>query len=128
MPVPLACPDVEHLFFSPWAVFTSDADGGNLVEATFGWCGACGGLCGARGAVTGLAIAPSTAWAEVTGTRMPCGSDVVVQLKPTDGVTGGDLRVTGSIIGLDQCKNSITCPIDLTYHVVINGSTVSINR
>jgi hypothetical protein len=128
MPMPLDCSYVPKYVFGTSAAFASDADGGNLVEVTVGWCAACEWACGTYGTVTGLAVAPSTAWAEVTGTRMPCGSEFIVQLKPTGGVSGGDLLVTGTIFGEDICHRSLSCPIDLIYHVAINGSTVSITQ
>jgi hypothetical protein len=97
-----------------------------------GWCGTCGRyLCFSTGTATSLEAQVDGTWASIDdqglGTEPGC-SDFTARLVPDDNESLGDVRVTGSFSGADQCHQALVCPVDITYTLTRSGAQVVVTR
>ncbi|HEX6271728.1 MAG TPA: hypothetical protein VFZ53_01750 [Polyangiaceae bacterium] len=120
LPGPLNCQSVP---LQPSATLESSE-----IVLRVGWCGTCGrALCVQTGTATALQAEVEGTWATIEeqglGTDSNC-SDFTARLVPEDDEPTGDVRITGSFAGADQCHQSLVCPVNLTYTLTRSGDQV----
>jgi hypothetical protein len=95
---------------------------GSQIRLDFAYCGSCSStnyLCVDRGGAENLHVAVEGSWATLVD-QQPASStcsDLVVHLLPSSGVIEGDVRVTGSFYGADQCHQPVSCPLDDLFKI-----------
>jgi len=122
-PVPLDCNKNVPSVFQ-----VSATVGASTVDVKVHWCGSCEWNCSNYGHTTDLKLEPATSWAQVTGIDTPCGTEMIVHLLPNPDISEGDLRLTGTFSGRNQCSEPVSCPIDSDYRVTFGdaGATVKL--
>jgi hypothetical protein len=129
-PGPLSCDRTVRYFQVDGKVEgAGGAAGAGTVALSFQWCGCSAtSACFDRGAVStlSLAVPPELGTLEAFSGVCSGFTHTTATIALASGATEGDVVLTGSISGQDQCHQPLTCPIDHTYHVAITGSGVEV--